>query len=80
MSIPEQKSVDPLAADSNPLQAAQPQQQPRTQKQRTNVYTMMLIVSFAACVTACVLLYLHLSTYGEYPWWDTKAVNSLVGP
>lgn len=42
---------------------------PRSQKQRTNVYTMMLILSLAAIVTACVVLYLQVNTYGEYPWW-----------
>ena len=34
------------------------------QKQRANVYTMMLIVSFMAMVLACVLLYRELDKYG----------------
>lgn len=45
------------------------------QRQRFNVYTMMLILSFLAILTACILLYIELTRYGEYPWWDTKAVN-----
>lgn len=74
-------SIDPLAA-SQPL-APQPQA-PRTQKQRSNVYTMMLIVSLAAMVTACVVLYLHLQDYTSAgstdPWWVVPAdVKSAAG-
>lgn len=39
------------------------------QKPKTNVYTMMLILSLIAIVTACILLWLELSTYGEFPQW-----------
>ena len=51
-------------------------QQPRpaeipTQKQKTNVYTMMLIVSFICIVTASILLYQELKLWGNYPWWKT---------
>ena len=75
-------AVDPLAAASQPL-APQPQQ-PRTQKQRSNVYTMMLIVSFAAMVTASVVLYLHLQQYSTptstTPWWTVpQEVKSAAG-
>lgn len=74
MSSPEQNSADLQAGD--PLGSAAPlgptplQPQPRAQKQRSNVFTMMLILSFAALVTGSVVLYLHLSDYGEYPWWE----------
>jgi len=70
--------ADPLASDplgdaAAPLGGPQSQpaaQQPRTQKPRSNVYTMMLIISFAAIVTACVLLWLRLQPYGEFGiWW-----------
>jgi hypothetical protein len=49
------------------------------QKQRLNVYTMMLILSFMAITTACVLLWMELWQYNQDPkswlerWWDTKA-------
>ncbi len=48
------------------------------QKQRINVYTMMLIVSFFALITACILLYLELSSYneGKYPYWDTSSART----
>jgi len=36
----------------------------------------MLIVSFLAIVTACVLLYLELNRFGNYPWWQTGAGGS----
>jgi hypothetical protein len=44
------------------------------QKPRANIYTMMLVLAFCAIVVACVLLWLELKTYGDYPWWETKGV------
>jgi uncharacterized membrane protein affecting hemolysin expression len=44
------------------------------QKQKFNIYTMMLILSFFAIVTACILLYVELTRYGSSPWWDTKSI------
>lgn len=37
------------------------------QKQKANVYTMMLICSFLALVLGCVLLYLELKKY-DFDW------------
>jgi hypothetical protein len=73
--------TDPLGA---PQQLAPQPQSPRTQKQRSNVYTMMLIVSFAAMVTASVVLYLHLQQYAvegsDTPWWTVpQDVKSAAG-
>jgi len=45
------------------------------QKQKTNVYTVMLIISFLCIVTACVLLYLELRQWGSYPWWNTSGAK-----
>ena len=59
----------PAATAPAPQQPVAPQQ-PRTQKPRSNVYTMMLILSLAAIVTSCVVLYLYLDQYGDYPYWD----------
>ncbi len=42
------------------------------QKPRTNIYTMMMILAFFAIVIGCVLLYLELKTYGDFPWWEGK--------
>ena len=42
------------------------------QKQKTSVYTVMLIISFFCIVTACVLLYMELTKWGAYPWWNTS--------
>jgi hypothetical protein len=39
------------------------------QKQPLNVYTVMLIVSFFAIITACLLLYMELKQWGSFPWW-----------
>lgn len=38
-------------------------------KQSTNIYTTMLILSFINVAIACVLLYMELSSYGDFPWW-----------
>lgn len=43
------------------------------QKQPLNVYTVMLIVSFFAIITACLLLYLELKQWGSFPWWKKPA-------
>ena len=71
----------PLDAAGAPEQQAMlGPQQPRVQKARSNVQTMMLIVSLAAIVTSCVLLYLYLDQYGDYPWFELPAnIRSEVG-
>jgi len=53
---------------------------PPVEKARTNVYTVMLIVSFLAILTACAVLYFHLDGYGEFmKWWEASASNSMGG-
>ena len=52
--------------------ANQPRVAAPTQKQRINVYTMMLVIAFICLVTACVLLYQELTLCGKYPWWKTE--------
>ncbi len=42
------------------------------QKQNLNVYTVMLIVSFAALLIGCLLLLFELMRYGAFPWWKTE--------
>jgi hypothetical protein len=42
------------------------------QKQKMNVYTVMLIVSFICLLTACLFLYLELRRWGSFPWWDVS--------
>jgi hypothetical protein len=49
-------------------------EEPVEQKQRTNIYTMMLILSFIAICVACVLLWMELQDYGPYPWWKTDGI------
>jgi hypothetical protein len=43
------------------------------QKQPTNVYTVMLIISFVCILTATLLLYIELDRWGPYPWWRPPA-------
>ena len=57
---------------SQPSSANTPRAAVQTQKQKTNVYTVMLFLSFVAIVLACVLLWLELKQWGDYPWWKTN--------
>ena len=61
----------------------------RTRKTRTNVFTMMLILSLFAIVTACVLLYMEMQPYtvdaaGEVgkhlPWKDATGQAVITAP
>ena len=45
------------------------------QKQRNNIYTMMLILAFISVTVACVLLWMELQEYGSFPWWKTSGVT-----
>lgn len=57
---------------SQPESLASPQRAVPKQKQKTNVYTVMLFISFAAIVLASILLYQELKMWGDYPWWRTR--------
>ena len=41
------------------------------EKQPTNVYTVMLILSFVFLVTGSLILSTELNKFGTYPWWKT---------
>lgn len=44
------------------------------QKQKINVYTVMLVISFLALVTGSVFLYLELQRFGKpIDYWNTSA-------
>ena len=58
-----------LPSSVNPL--------PAPQKQPTNVYTMMLILSLFAVITATVLLSMELKRFDPYPWWNTPPVPAV---
>ena len=47
---------------------------PVEQKPRANIYTMMLVLAFFAIVVACVVLWMELKSYGDFPWWETKGI------
>ncbi len=40
-----------------------------TQRPQFSIYTMMLVLSLIAVTTACVLLWMELSSYGPWPQW-----------
>lgn len=39
-------------------------------KPDTDVYTVMLILSFVAVTIGCILLWLELGQYGSWPQWQ----------
>ncbi|MCP4194051.1 MAG: hypothetical protein GY768_25870 [Planctomycetaceae bacterium] len=41
-------------------------------KHPTDIYTVMLIISFVAVLIASILLVVELGTYGDYPWWKAN--------
>ena len=44
-----------------------------TQKRKTDIYTVMLIISFICIVTACILLSWELTKWGDFPKpWNTS--------
>ena len=47
------------------------------QKQPTNVYTMMLILSLFALITASVLLAMELKRFEPHPWWSAPPVPNV---
>ena len=51
--------------------------QPPAVKPGSNIYTVMLILSFCFIVTATVILSLELARFGNFPWWKiTSAAGS----
>ena len=47
-------------------------------KQRTNIYTVLLMLSFAALVTGCILFALEWQKFETNPPWDTKSVQPVI--
>lgn len=70
-----------LAQISSPSAPSNPAAAGPVQKQRLNVYTMMLILSFMAITTACVLLWMELWQYNTAKdawierWWDVQSAK-----
>ena len=56
--------------------AAKPARKPKSpgvpvQKRPTDIYAAMLMISLAAVLIACLMLWLELSSYGSFPQWKT---------
>ncbi len=68
-----------LDSVSSPRPGGQPGGAPTVQKQRLNVYTMMLIMSLIAISIGCTLLYMELTQYGSYPWWNVDEAKAAAG-
>lgn len=79
MSQPNLSDEQPDLVPEQPVQAAPaPRPEVPTQKQKTNIYTVMLMISFACIVIACILLAWELSLWGSYPWWNTNQARPSV--
>lgn len=50
--------------------------EPTEQKQKMNIYTMMLIISLLCIGAACMVLWFELQEYGAYPWWKTGGITA----
>ncbi len=55
---------------------AKPRSKPKSpgvavQKRPTDIYAAMLMISLAAVLIACLMLWLELSSYGSFPQWKT---------
>ncbi len=70
--------VDDQPSVTMDLQPAAP-----TQKQQINVYTVMLIIALMAISIGCLMLYLELGRWGDFPWWNTGSlgagISSVIG-
>jgi hypothetical protein len=83
MAAAQQAAPEPMQPQpmGGPAPGMPAQQAPALPKQRFNVYTMMLIISFFALLTACLLLWFELAQYmdngGGWPPYDTSRVGLL---
>ena len=50
------------------------------EKQRFNIYTMMLILSFLALVTACVLMAIQWNRFDSKDPWNTNVATPVMPP
>ena len=64
----------PVLEEEQPAapEPARPRVEVPTQKQKTSIYTVMLMISFVCIVIACILLAWELSLWGPYPWWNVR--------
>ena len=70
-----EETDDLAAADVEPtLEEVQPEVALPTQKQKTDIYTVMLIISLISLLVACLLLVFELNRWGTFPGrpWDTS--------
>lgn len=50
-----------------------------TQKQKLNVYTVMLITSGLFLIVGSVCMYMALTQFGAYPYWKTTEAQIVQG-
>ena len=53
--------------------------QPPVQKQQVNIYAVMLIIAFLSISLGCLLLYMELTRWGSFPWWNTGGTGAAAG-
>ncbi|MCC9607455.1 hypothetical protein LOC68_12685 [Blastopirellula sp. JC732] len=49
-----------------------PQSSGNPPKQKVNIYSMMLILSFIALLIGAILMYMELSRFGTFPQWKVS--------
>ncbi len=74
MSPQDSAGQEPASAQASKIKAQQLASGQLEEKQRANIYTMMLILAFIAICVACTLLWMELQAYGSFPWYKTEGV------
>ncbi|UUO06042.1 hypothetical protein M4951_22110 [Blastopirellula sp. J2-11] len=52
-----------------------PQSSGNPPKQKLNIYSMLLILSFIALLIGAILMYLELNQFGTFPQWKVSQAS-----
>lgn len=55
-----------------------PQSSGNPPKQKVNIYTMMLILSFIALLVGAILMYMELNRFGSFPQWKVSQATPVI--
>jgi hypothetical protein len=66
---PKKEKKPKAARKAKPARKPKPSGGVVVQKAPTDIYSVMLMISFGAVLVACLLLWLELSSYGSWPQW-----------
>ncbi|PQO48004.1 hypothetical protein [Blastopirellula marina] len=55
-----------------------PQSSGNPPKQKVNIYSMMLILSFIALLVGAILMYMELNRFGSFPQWKVSQATPVT--